>query len=67
MLTKKYKIMKKQFIVIEEGTSDYFIVDDLKDLIEQMYGEYNDKNEDSFYRIHTILEVKGEIKIISRF
>ena len=67
MLTKKYKIMKKQFIVIEEGTSDYFIVSDLKVLIEEMYGEYNDETENSFYRIHTILEVKGEIKNISRF
>jgi hypothetical protein len=59
--------MKKQFIVIEEGTSDYYVVDDLKNLIEQMYGEYNDDNENSFYNIHTILEVKGEIKNISRF
>jgi len=55
--------MKKQFIVIEVyGTSDYFIVDDLKDLIEQMYGEYNDKNEDSFYNVHKVIEVIGEIK-----
>jgi hypothetical protein len=68
MLTKNYKVMKKQFIVIEEGNSElYFIVSDLKVLIEEMYGEYNDETENSFYRIHTILEVKGEIKNISRF
>jgi len=54
--------MKKQFIVIEEGTSDYYIVDDLKKLITEMYGEYNDKNEDSFYNVHKVIEVIGEIK-----
>jgi len=54
--------MKKQFIVIEEGTSDYYIVDDLKKLITEMYGEYNDKNEDSFYNVHKVIEVTGEIK-----
>ena len=54
--------MKKQFIVIEDGRSDYFIVEDLKDLIKQMYGEYNDKNEDSFYNVHKVIEVIGEIK-----
>ena len=52
----------KKFIVIEEGTGDYYIVDDLKDLITQMYEEYNDENEDSFYRIHKVIEVVGEIK-----
>jgi hypothetical protein len=54
--------MKKQFIVIEEGSNDYYVVDDLKDLIKQMYGEYNDKNEDSFYNVHKVIEVIGEIK-----
>jgi hypothetical protein len=54
--------MKKQFIVIEEGTGDFFIVDDLRELIEQMYEEYTDKTEDSFYRIHKVIEVIGEIK-----
>jgi len=54
--------MKKQFIVIEEGTSDYYIVNDLKELITEMYGEYNDKNEDSFYNVHKVIEVIGEIK-----
>jgi hypothetical protein len=54
--------MKKQFIVIEEGTSDYYVVDDLKELITEMYGEYNDKNEDSFYNVHKVIEVIGEIK-----
>lgn len=55
--------MKKQFIVIEEGTGDYFIVTDLKTLIEEMYGEYNDSTEDSFYSIHKVIEIKGEFEI----
>ena len=54
--------MKKQYIVIEEGTSDYYIVNDLKTLITEMYEEYNDKTEDSFYRIHKVIEVMGEIR-----
>jgi hypothetical protein len=54
--------MKKQFIVIEEGSNDYYVVDDLKELITEMYEEYNDKNEDSFYSIHKVIEVIGEIK-----
>ena len=54
--------MKKQFIVIEEGTSDYYIVDDLKKLIEEMYEEYTDDAEAAFYRVHKIIEVVGEIK-----
>jgi hypothetical protein len=61
-VNQKIKIMKKQFIVIEKGYGDEFIVDDLKVLIEEMYGEYNDKNEDSFYKAHKVFEVIGEIK-----
>jgi hypothetical protein len=55
MLTKKYKIMKKQFIVIEEGTSDYFIVSDLKVLIEEMYGEYNDETENFYTKLNSVI------------
>ena len=54
--------MKKQFIVIEEGTGDFFIVDDLRKLIVEMYEEYTGKTEESFYRIHKVIEVIGEIK-----
>jgi hypothetical protein len=61
-VNQKLKIMKKQFIVIEEGTSDYYIVDDLKELITEMYEEYSGKTEESFYRIHKVIEVIGEIK-----
>lgn len=55
--------MKKQFIVIEHGTSDYYIVDDLKKLIEEMYGEYNDATEDSFYNVHQVIQITGDFKI----
>ena len=54
--------MKKQYIVIEEGTGEYYIVNDLKTLITEMYEEYTDKTEDSFYRIHKVIEVVGEIR-----
>ena len=57
--------MKKQYIVIEEGTADYYIVDDLKTLITEMYEEYTDATEDSFYRIHKVIEVVGEIKAMN--
>ena len=63
LFKQKLKIMKKQFIVIEEGAGDYFIVDDLKELITEMYGKYNDKTEDSFYRIYKVIEIKGEFEI----
>ena len=62
-VNQKIKIMKKQFIVIEEGTSDYYIVNDLKKLITEMYEEYNDSTEDSFYRVHKVIEIKGEFEI----
>jgi hypothetical protein len=55
--------MKKQFIVIEEGTSNYYIVNDLKKLITEMYEEYNDLTEGSFYRVHKVIEIKGEFEI----
>lgn len=50
-----------KFIVIEKGSGDFFIVDNLEKLIEEMYdGEYN---EDSFYRGYSVIEVKGEFEI----
>lgn len=54
--------MKKQFIVIEKGTGDFNIVDDLRKLIVEMYDEYTGETEESFYRIHKVIEVIGEIK-----
>ena len=36
-VNQKNKIMKKQFIVIEEGNDDYYVVEDLSSLINEMY------------------------------
>jgi hypothetical protein len=55
--------MKKQYIVIAfDNAEDCYIVNDLKTLITEMYEEYTDKTEDSFYRIHKVIEVMGEIR-----
>ena len=64
-VNQKIKIMKKQFIVIEEGTSTCYVVDDLKKLIEEMYEEYTGDAEAAFYRVHKIIEVVGEIREIN--
>jgi hypothetical protein len=62
------KIMKKQFIVIEEGNDDYYVVEDLSSLINEMYeceledGESFDEVSSKFYSIHKVIEVIGEIK-----
>jgi hypothetical protein len=57
----------KKFIVIEEGSGDYFIVDNLEKLIEEMYGgrEYVDidKSKESFNRIYKVIEIEGEFSI----
>ena len=55
-----------KYVVIEKGTDDFFIVDDLNKLIEEMYGEYNDAVIESFYTIHHILKVNGTVEDISR-
>ncbi len=63
--------MKKQFIVIEEGNDDYYIVDDLSSLISEMYeceladGESFDEVSSKFYSIHKVIEVTGEIKMLN--
>ena len=49
-----------KFIVIEKGSGDFFIVDNLEKLINEMYGEYD---EDSFYRGYRVIEVEGEFEI----
>ena len=65
MLTKKYKVMKKQFIVIEKSGNDYFITDSLEQIILEMYGEYNEESINSFYNVYSIIEVIGEINEIN--
>ena len=58
--------MTKQIIAIEKGTGDYYIVDDIRVLIEEMYGVYNDSTIESFYNIHYVLKVDGIVQDISR-
>jgi hypothetical protein len=63
--------MKKQFIVIEEGNDDYYIVEDLLSLINEMYecevadGESFEEVSSKFYSIHKVIEVTGEIKMLN--
>jgi hypothetical protein len=56
--------MNKKYIVIEEGTGDYYIVDDLKTLIEEMYEKYTDETVESFNNIHSVIMIEGEIRNI---
>lgn len=57
--------MKKQFIVIEEGSGDYFIVDNLEVLIEEMYGGRNEfdfeKSKQSFHYQYRVVEIEGVV------
>jgi len=57
----------KKFIVIEEGSGDYFIVDNLEKLIKEMYGgreNFNiDESKESFDRIYKVIEIEGEFSV----
>jgi hypothetical protein len=53
----------KKFIVIEEGNGDYFIVDNLEELIKEMYGNYDDESRESFNRIYRVIEIEGEFSV----
>jgi hypothetical protein len=53
----------KKFIVIEEGSGDYFIVDSLEKLIKEMYGNYDDESKESFNRVYKVIEIEGEFNI----
>lgn len=57
----------KKFIVIEEGSGDYFVVDNLEKLIEEMYGGREsfdmEKSRESFDRVYRVIEVEGEFEI----
>ena len=57
----------KKYVVIEKGTDDFYIVNSLRELIEEMYDEYNDAVIESFYNIHHVLRVNGTVEDISRF
>jgi hypothetical protein len=68
MLTKKYKVMKKQFLVFDLfDTPNYYIVDDLNSLITEMYEcelerETLETVTEWFNNNHKVFEVIGEIK-----
>jgi hypothetical protein len=61
--------MKKYLVVSSENGNDFYIVDDLKELIEEMYEfEVVQKEEsfesisEKFYRFYQVFEINGEIK-----
>ena len=61
----------KKFIVIESGTGDYFIVDSLEVLIEEMYGGRDDfdfeKAKESFNNVYNVIVVEGNDYVIKDF
>lgn len=61
----------KKFIVIESGTGDYFVVDSLESLIEEMYGGRVDfdfeKAKKSFNNNYNVIVVEGNDFIIKDF
>jgi hypothetical protein len=72
MLTKNYKVMKKYLVVNSEDGNDFYIVDDLKELIEEMYEFELVQNEESFesvsekfYSFYQVFEINGEIKALN--
>jgi hypothetical protein len=61
--------MKKYLVVSKENGKDFYIVDNLKELIEEMYDFELLQNEESFesvsekfYRFYQVFEINGEIK-----
>ena len=66
--------MKKYLVVNSEDGNDFYIVDDLKELIEEMY-EFEFElvqNEESFesvsekfYSFYQVFEINGEIKALN--
>ena len=59
-INQKDKIMKK-YLVIADATAIFFIVDDLDDLINQMY-EGDDDGKNKLYRYYKVFEIEGTIK-----
>jgi hypothetical protein len=61
--------MKKYLVISKENGKDFYIVDNLKELIEEMYDFELLQNEESFesvsekfYRFYQVFEINGEIK-----
>jgi len=59
--------MKKYLVVAFDDGSDCYIVDNLKELIEEMYEpelerESYESVSNKFFRFHKVFEVEGTIK-----
>lgn len=60
-INQKDKIMKKYLVIADATADDIFIVDDLDDLINQMY-EGDDDGKNKLYRYYKVFEIEGTIK-----
>lgn len=64
--------MKKYLVVNSKDGNDFYIVDDLKELIEEMYEFELIQNEESFesvsekfYSFYQVFEINGKIKALN--
>ena len=64
--------MKKYLVVNSENGNDFYIVNDLKELIEEIYEFELVQNEESFesvsenfYSFYQVFEINGEIKALN--
>jgi hypothetical protein len=71
-VNQKIKVMKKYLVVNSKDGNDFYIVDDLKELIEEMYEFELVQNEESFesvsekfYSFFQVFEIDGEIKALN--
>ena len=60
-INQKDKIMKKYLVIADATADEIFIVDDLDDLINQMY-EGDDDSKNKLYRYYKVFEIEGTIK-----
>ena len=60
-INQKDKIMKKYLVIADATADEIFIVDDLDDLINQMY-EGDDDGKNKLYRYYKVFEIEGTIK-----
>ena len=60
-VNQKDIIMKKYLVFADATADEIFIVDDLDELINQMY-EGDDDGENKFYRYYKVFEIEGTIK-----
>jgi hypothetical protein len=54
-----------KYLVIDFNNSDHFIVENINELIEEMYGEREgfvlDEAKELFFSAYDVFEIKGEI------